>query len=63
MHIILQIANKHSNKTCIPSALSRQVHVVYDYINQGLFLNIVTTRKMYSSEFSLKELFSVLMTK
>ena len=46
--------NKYGNRTCILSALSRPVYVVYAYMNQALFLNIVATRKMFSSKFFLK---------
>ena len=40
------ISDKHGNKTCILSVLARQVHVVYVYMNEGIFLNIVATKNM-----------------
>ena len=52
--VYIAISNKFDNTTCILSVLARQVHGVYAYMNQGLFLNVVTTRKMCSSKFSLK---------
>ena len=39
--LYIVISNKYGSKTCMPSVLTRQVHVVYAYMNQGLFLNIV----------------------
>ena len=54
MYIVF--SNRYGNKTCILSVLSRPVYVVYAYMNQGLFLNIVATRKMCNSKFSLKNL-------
>ena len=32
-----------------------QVHVVYAYMNQGLFLNILASRKICWSKFSFKK--------
>ena len=51
-------SDKYGNKTCILSVLARQVHVVYAYMIQGLFLNVVSTRQMYSSEFSFSKTLS-----
>ena len=49
------ISNKYGNKTCILSMLARQVHVVYAYVNKGLFLTMETMRIICSYIFSLKE--------
>ena len=46
---------KYGNKTSMISAPTRQVYVIYAYENQGLFLNIVDTRKMCSSKFSFEK--------
>ena len=51
-----------SNTTCMISAPAGQVCVVYVYENQGLFLNIVTTRELCSSKFSLEYLWGYLKT-
>ena len=53
--LYIVISYKFGYKTCILSVLARQVHVVYAYMNQGLFLNIVAMRKICTSKFSLKK--------
>ena len=52
--LYIVISNKYDNNTCILSMVVRQVDVVYAYVNQALFLNIVATRKLWCSKISLK---------
>ena len=53
-YLCIVIFKKYGNKICILSMLARQVHVVYANMNQSLFLNIASTRKM--CKFSTKQL-------
>ena len=51
-YLYVVITKKYNHKTCIPSVLlARQVDVVYAYMNQGLFLNIVAVRKFAALNF------------
>ena len=48
--LYIAVSNKYSNKAFILSMLARQVH------DQMLFLSIAATREMFSSKFSLEQL-------
>ena len=48
------ISNKYGYKDMPSSVLAFHVRVVYAYMNQGLFLNTVPTRKIYSSKSSFE---------
>ena len=52
--LCITIFNMFGNKACILSMLARQVHVVYAYTNEGMFLNKIVTMKVCSSKYVLK---------